>query len=236
MGLAARNSGMTLVEMLIATVILTGMISLATFSYSYFSNYWQRQEHKSRSLFEFGITLTEIKRVISGMTPFNVRNGLNDFGTYFKGSGQFFYAVSSMSIRDPSKAAVFFVSIRTNADDDSWVLTYKESMLDRFRPDELNLLPQPFDFVTEITVPGNRPNLSYLGWPKKFNPEFNAHVVSAVFDLKEAEWLDNYDGNEHQSIPSAVKLSFLNQGNRVQWVNRTSDMLPELMPSIGAAE
>lgn len=231
MAIGSKQQGMTLVELLVSTVILAGLISISTFSFSFFSNYWNKTERKLNGNFTNGIKLVEIKRVVSATIPFGIRENLNEYGFFFIGNQKELIAVSQVSIFGSDSPTVYRLSL--NELNQGWVLKYEESQLSRFMPHTALDVPDNFDSVIEIEFDGELPSFDYLGWPPSVGSSVEGLSIVNDYDIKKTKWLEIYNGSKSVSIPSAIKVTFIDEGNSIEFMMRTSDMLPESLFSFG---
>lgn len=184
----SRVSGLTLIELLLAIVILSMLIGIATYSFSLFARHWSDRNQS------FEISLAQFQRLdllvtaLSDALPWLVRNSDGAIGYYFLGRKEGVTLVTDSPIfADQTPALIRVFGERQT--DGLWRLVYEEAPLDEV---SLRSVDQVLPFTKRLVVLRNLRSLDfrYFGWTS---------VEARSGDAPEGattppEWRYEYDG------------------------------------------
>lgn len=215
MGRKNSSSGFTLVETLIAMVLLSLLMISGALAYDYFSQNWQRNKGLASSSAERHHLTSLVQKVTRNSYAKAVYNSSNRLGFYFLGRYDGFTAVSHTSVQNPDAAAVYRIFRETNAAG-SYRLVYEEAVLTNLylRQDEQEL---PFNFRRILYDNINQIDFSYYGYQSlKERNETASGEGSEVYDLL---WFNDYDGMQRVLHPQAIEINL----NGFRWLIEVPD-------------
>ena len=193
-------SGYTLIEVLIAMVILMSLMFTANYSYSQYSGYWAgRLGQFDRTLFQFQ-GLLQVKDTIDSTIPYMVEKVQEEYTFYFLGRDQGVTFVTAAPIfgvtqNDASVVRLFIEKAGTR-----YQLVYEEAPLS----DKILLrLDQPLNFKYRLVLLSSSEPLrfSYYGW-KQWQHKFMREDYPDILP----SWLNTYDAADSGVQPLAMKL------------------------------
>lgn len=204
---ASRSSkGFTLVEILVATVILSAVVLIGGSAFALFAERWDgRLGRFDQQLHEAKIRWL-VDDVLANITPYLVLNPQGEPRLYFEGNRNGFVAVSMRSLRDPAVPAVVRFSA-VQRDDFLYDLLYEEwPMQDRLLLQSNAAIP----FEPAITLYSALTDVkfSYFGIPER--PVNQRQVISDI-ELSvtpDPEWLSEYNSLELKQQPLKVAFSW----------------------------
>ena len=195
------QKGYTLVEMLIAMVILLGLMFTANYSYSLYSNYWAgRLGTFDRTLFYFQ-GLLQVKDTIDSAIPYIVSNDEQEQTFYFLGRKEGFTLVTTSPIFAQTVNDAAVVRIFKEPTDEGYQLVYEEAPLS----DSLLLsLDQVLDFKYRTVLLRTKLPIKfdYFGW------KVREHKYElATFPDEQPVWTASYDASLTRIQPKRVRMS-----------------------------
>ncbi len=200
-----RQTGYTLVEVLIAMVILVSLMFTANYSYSMYAHYWAgRLGTFDRTMFYFQGML-QIKETIDAAIPYIVNNGDGAHTFYFLGRDEGFTFVTAAPIFAVTANDAAVVRIFREKTSEGFQIVYEEAPLSAGL---LIDLEQQLDFKyrTVLMRTPQAISFSYYGWAvREHKYERQVH-----FD-KVRSWSNEYDGAKRRIQPEAVKLHIGNE-------------------------
>jgi len=122
MNLPRKQSGFTLIELMIASSLLMLVMYAGYFAYSLYSNSWQKQSDAFWKTTDQGIKLTSLSRLFEGTMPYIVEDKTKQPSIYFIANKESISFVSNAPIFSQSTALVELQFIGDN-------LIYRESTI-----------------------------------------------------------------------------------------------------------
>lgn len=119
-----KQSGFTLIELMISSSLLMLIMYAGYFAYSLYSSSWQKQSNAYWQTTDQGIQLTSLMRVVEASMPYIVEDKAKQFSIYFQGNNQAVNFVSSAPIFSKTPAVISLELV-------NGTLVYSESSLDR---------------------------------------------------------------------------------------------------------
>ncbi len=198
-----NSAGFTLIEVLIATLILSMVVYLATISYAMFLDAWEKkrlsdisaiQEYRSRFL---------LRNALESMFDYYVTDPKSEKRDrrfpFFEGEKESLRFVTLSSVFHQGKPAVARIRLQKNEADDSKALIYEEASLEqrylRYNDDSL-------EYGNGMLICDNLKSLRirYFGaWETKFDLLKDAFVT-------EYKWQETFEGNERNTIPDIIEM------------------------------
>lgn len=203
MGRKPTTRGFTLVETLIALVLLSLLMMSGAMAYDYFTQNWQRNKGLADETLERHHLLSLVQKVTANSFPKVVYNGDERLGFYFLGRDNGFTATSRMSVQNPDANAVYRIFREENGRG-GYRLVYEEAVLDNVyltRADQ----QLPFNFRRILYDNIAQIDFNYYGFASL--NERNQTVAADMGDTYELRWFDDYDGLERLLHPQAVHIN-----------------------------
>lgn len=211
------NSGFSLVELLVAMVILSLIVLVSTQSFSLFTQRWDgRLEHFDDRFDELRARWV-VRDLLTSIHPFVVKNPAGRDRFYFEGNRNGFVAVASQSVFDNRIPAVVRLSF-VIAEGGTYDLTYEEWPMAR---DQLRSTTQAIPWSEPVLLATNvlAPDFAYFGIPKGGGAQRDGR--------SEARWFENYNSLQTFFHPLAVQLSWVEDEGEVSW------SIPLIQPAPG---
>lgn len=201
-----RNLGFTLIEVLIALVILMGLMFTANYSYSLYSQYWHgRIGNFDQTLFYYR-GLLQLKETLDSSIPYVVRGGEGVKETfYFLGRTEGFTVVTAAPIFATTVNDAGVVRVFSERKGDGYQLVYEEAPLS---DKVLISLEQKLDFRyrTVLMVSQYPIKFEYFGWSsmeQKVRPSGSPSSLPS--------WRTQYDAAQTRVQPKKVKITINGQ-------------------------
>ncbi len=214
-----NNKGFTLIEVLIATIILTGIIYLAAISYSVFLDTWGREIAADKGTLDRYRKQALLRASLESIYDYYVTDPADEkkgiYYPFFKGTATSmeFVTLSSVFYGDVPAVARLEV-VRGQAEPEAGELcrlTYEEAPLDR---NYVKYAGSSIRFKRSMVVyEGYQAcRFRYFGeWKTKFIPEKNGFETSY-------RWQNTFFGKERQTIPEKVEMMLDNGEGKVKLV------------------
>ena len=203
--LKAKQTGYTLVEVLIAMVLLVSLMFTANYSYSQYSSYWAgRLGQFDRTVFGFQ-SLLQVKDTIDSVIPYIVEEDDDQYTFYFLGRDQGATFVTAAPIFAVTQNDAAVVRLFVEQNNEGYQLVYEEAPLsDRL----LVKLNQELTFKHRLVLMNSTEPLrfSYLGWQ-----QWEHKVLRADYPKELPTWRSNYDAGVTRAQPVAMQLHIGNE-------------------------
>ena len=197
--LRLRQQGFTLVETLIAMVILMSLIFTANYTYSFYTRYWSGKLGQfDQSLFT-ARGLLQLKQAVESAIPYVVRGEGDDVGFYFLGRDEGFTLVSASPIFGSTEHSSSVIRVFREQENGHYQVVYEEAPLSR---ELLVDLEQELTFTNRLVLFKTEQPISfdYYGWPNR-----NARY-SQTTDANKRLWRAIYDGAKTDIQPLAIRM------------------------------
>lgn len=221
MGQKHTTHGFTLVETLIAMVLLSLLMISGAMAYDYFSQNWQRNKGLADTTLERHHLLSLVQRVGANSFPKVVRKDEERLGFYFLGRENGFTAVARMSVQNPDATAVYRIFREQNGRG-GFRLVYEEAVLDELYltdPDQ----ELPFNFRRILYHDVDVIEFRYFGYGSL--RERNQSLSPDLGDEYEMRWFTEYDGLERVLHPQVVHINL----NGFNWSIEVPDAIDHVL-------
>lgn len=213
-----KQQGYTLVEVLVAMVILVSLMFTANYSYSMYSQFWAgRLGSFDRTMFYFRGML-QVKDTIDAALPYVVADGETGYGYYFLGREEGFTFVTAAPIFAVTANDAAVVRLFREKTADGYQLIYEEAPLSDTLLVDLDQ-QLTFKYRTVLMKTTEPLHFSYYGWALR---EHKYELL--VYPDKKPSWSNSYDGAQTRLQPLKVKLHIGNEA-LVYQLNAGSDEL-----------
>ncbi len=196
-----RQRGFTLVELMIALVILVGLLFTANFSYSLYSRYWSgRLGEFDQSMFYYQ-GLLQVKNTVDSAVPYVVKNDTEGYSFYFLGRDEGFTLVSAAPIFAPTVNDASVVRIFREQVGNTYQLVYEEApLLDGLL---IHLNQQlAFKYRTVLMRTDQPITFEYFGWAQREHK-----FVQQNFPAAQPSWSSQYDGAVTRLQPEKIAMT-----------------------------
>ena len=195
--------GFSLLEMLVAVVVLSMVIGISTYAYSMFMRQWDGhlgRFDESQAQYQ---RLEWLANALQDTLPYLVRDDTNELGFYFLGRDEGLTSVTMSPIFGVGEPALIRV-FREPEDSGTWRLVYEEAP---FAGNVLAQADQRMEFHHRLVIARGlpRPEFRYFGWAdlqSSMNIEDSLSTGRA--------WFDEYDGLRRQFHPEKIELGLGN--------------------------
>ncbi len=200
------QKGYTLVEMLIAMVILLSLMFTANYSYSLYSNYWAgRLGTFDRTMFYFQ-GLLQVKDTIDSAIPYIVSNEKKEQTFYFLGRGEGFTLVTTAPIFAQTVNDAAVVRIFKEPTDEGFQLVYEEAPLSDGLLIDLDQVLN-FKYRTVLMRTKQPIKFEYFGWKVR---EHKYELTT--FPDETPVWSASYDAAKTRIQPKRLRMTIGTEG------------------------
>lgn len=196
--------GFSLLEMLVAIIVLSIVIGISTFAYSMFIREWDGHLGRFDEAQAQYQRLEWLATALEDTLPYVVRDDQDQLGFYFLGRDEGLTLVTMspiFAVGEPALVRVF----RERDEDDTWQLVYEEAP---FSGTLLARANQRLEFRHRLVIARDlaRPTFRYFGWA-------NAGSRLTIDDALSAQrsWFDEYDGLVRRFHPEKIELQMGNE-------------------------
>ena len=195
----SRSRGFSLLEMLVAIVVLSIVIGISTFAYSMMVRKWDGNLGRFDEAQARYQRLEWLATTLEDTLPYTVRDEQDQLGFYFLGRDEGLTLVTMspiFTIGEPALIRVF----RELDEDGTWQLVYEEAP---FSGTLLTRSNQRLEFRHRLVIARElpRPVFRYFGWA---NGGSRLTIDAAVADPR--SWFDEYDGLARRFHPETIEL------------------------------
>jgi prepilin-type N-terminal cleavage/methylation domain-containing protein len=193
--------GFTLIEMLVAIVVLSIVIGISTYAYSLFARQWDGKLGRFEQAQAEYQRLEWLAAALEDTLPYVVRDAEGNIGFYFLGRDEGLTLVTMSPIFETGTPALIRV-FREPDGEGRWRLVYEEAP---FRTDLLVRANQRMEFRHRLVVARDlpRPEFRYFGWA-----DLNAMLYAAEQAGPGRSWFVEYDGLTRRYHPEKIELRF----------------------------
>ncbi|WP_394200801.1 type II secretion system protein J [Shewanella waksmanii] len=195
------HQGFTLIELLISTALLSLILFIASYSYSLFSNNWQKElgNYKQTAAFVKNVELT--KRTLQSTVPLVVTKPDTKKGLYFVGESNSITAASEYGVFN-NQGVIYRISLE-DALENSQIkqLVYREVNANNII---LSTPSQGFQFTHRLVVVDNvvSVDFEYYGWAT-LNDK---NVQMSGIGKADKSWHKKYDSIATGLFPEIARL------------------------------
>lgn len=201
-----KTTGFSLVELLVAMAIMSMTLMISSLGYSFFMERWQKNLGNFDNSANVAKRLILIKQVISGMSPYVLKDDKNAAAIYFEGSEDSFIGVSTRALRKPDVPFVIRLSIKQQ-DDFSYNVIYESSSIEFFPVTEIR---QQIIFDAPITLISGLQDV-------KFAYYGNTSRDSAV-NGETKSWWQSFNSLNRKIMPEQLRIGFVKEGAQQQLI------------------
>lgn len=213
-----RHHGFSLIEILVAMVLLSMVVLVSSQAYSIFASKWDGRLGRFNQTLSEAKSLTLVQRAVDGIIPYVAFNAKDKPKLYFEGNRNGFVAVSNSPVFAPESAAV----IRLQAEqlsDFTFMLTYQEWPM----VSPLLKTDQPLAFGRKITLFTHQENIlfRYFGWESAKAKNQNTGDIFAPPAQK--EWFNEYNSLERELQPHKIAIMLSSERGEREFIYRLNE-------------
>ncbi|CAH9052716.1 hypothetical protein PSECIP111951_00675 [Pseudoalteromonas holothuriae] len=200
--------GFTLVELLIAISILSGLLFVGNYSYQILAGRWQQELGQFHNYQEFGRKLSLFNKTLAGIQPYVVRRVVNSnqqVGFLFEGNEQRLLSISKVGLIQQAYPEVFRLIVQEQ-DNGLFSLLYQAKSTQHFL---LKYSDQNIDFQRSYILFQDLDEIkfNYLGWDN-INQKSELKSVGRT-----PTWRQSYSGLDSQQLPEEIAI-LMKQGTQ----------------------
>lgn len=211
------SQGFTLVELLIASALLSLILLTATYSYSLFSTGWNKELGNFETTAKQTHSLATLQSIIDGVTPLIIEDNSKKWGFLFEGQKESLLSLSMNGIFDDQLPVVFKLSYEVDKKGQGYLLYQEVSTK--------NLLlinyEQEIKFTHQWIVLENIKSINwqYFGW-RNFDTKaqyfFNNNLSNDALT-----WSDSFSGFERKLLPDKLIIAINQADSSVLTLRKT---------------
>ncbi len=198
-----KQRGFTLVEILIAMLILSAVMYIGSMSFSVFSQKWQQGQQRFDGAAERAKALLLLRQALQGSSNYIIQNEKMQPEYLFEGSAKSLLFVTSQGLLTPGQLSLVRLQITAteqndNATDQLW---YQETPLGNTPLLSLTELPPPAQQMLLFSAENIRFN--YFGWASRQD-------IELFFDGEGTtpKWQDSYGSAVIGQLPFTLNISW----------------------------
>lgn len=204
--IANPSTGFTLIEVLIATMVLSALIYLAMLSYSMFLNVWEEKRLTDTSAINDYRSHILVRSALESIYDYYVTDPANEktgrYYPFFKGEGDRLEFVTLSSVFNKGLPAVARLRLerQDTADGEYYKVIYEEMPLDQTYIKYADVKPE-YSHAMVVYTDVKKINIRYYGeWEIRWVPERDD--FETVY-----RWQKTFHGEERNTIPEAIELT-----------------------------
>ncbi|ASI97591.1 PulJ/GspJ family protein [Vibrio rotiferianus] len=207
-----KQCGFTMIEMLVATLILMSIITTATIAYRQFLQYWDGE------VGHFYQTLNQIRKedqfkaAVSAITPYVVYDQTGMPTYYFEGTENGFVAVTEKAVSQANVPAVIRVYSQQQDDFSHWLI-YEEAPMQGWMLTKAN---QKFSYTYRIVLAKLQQNPLFEY--KALEPEPDNIGDFAEGAIRNPIWYSAYNAISTKEAPQQINLVWGDGVQEIQWL------------------
>jgi len=199
-----KDSGFTLIELMIAISILSLLLYTGSYMYSTLSSRWDRELGEFNQHFEQSRSLILLQELLSGVMPFVIRdNQQADMPTmFFVGREDSLLAVSRGGIVSTQYPEIFRLTALPT-DTNKFDLVYQAASTKNVL---LLNTQQEIDFEQRFSLIKNADKIEfrYFGWPSYQIK--NQGTEENVNEAEQTRWFSDYSGVDNHLNPEKIEV------------------------------
>lgn len=214
-----KESGFTLVEVLVAMVIFALLMILVSNAMSFSFNFWSRNHSQLDTKVDEFIIFEKLSRATKATQPYGVFVEDGKVELFFKGSEQYVSFVSDIGLYQPGPSLIQ-LQVSSNELGEQRLEVSEHSMSEWLFTEEKQLSNLQFEWQTLFSQVRSV-RFEYFGYRNlaSLNQDLLNNNPLAALNKNKA-WLNNYSGETNLILPEVIKLSF-EQFRKGNWVQRT---------------
>lgn len=197
-----KAKGFTLIELMIATALLSLVMFSGYYAYSLYSASWQKQTDKYWRLTNLGLKLSALDRMLQGTSPYIIKDINNSWSIFFNGDENFIQFITASPLFSASPALVELqVTEQTNG---LKSLMYKESPLIKSPLINQGDVRQ-WQYQKIILKQIENIKFEYFGWENFAQAQF-FFIESESVTQKQQRWYKKHQLEQRRLLPNQVRL------------------------------
>lgn len=220
----ANQRGLTLLEMLIATLILTAVLSLASSAYSYYvAGFNKSQDRISAQLRQTKADLSWQEQ-LSAAFDYYIKIDRYNYKPWFKGNNDSISWVATTSMQQPGNAAVAWLGVKDNT------LVYCERLLGQALFTDTKLQPETLcDTYSSHIKPADNISIQYYSWPTLADRQNAMSESYPGMQIQPAAWFNQLDSFATGILPLFIKITLETEDNSAEfWIRLENTDLQRL--------
>ena len=196
----SKSTGFTLIEILIAMLILSIVMFIGSLSFSTFSQRWQKDMGSFTQEVANAKNLVLLQKVFNGISNYIVKDNKNGLVYFFKGNEKYLLFVTNNPIFNTDSQALIRLSVSVRADGKQQLI-YEEAPFELAPLLSLNSLPAPN--YRQIMFSDDNIRFNYYGWENQ-----EQRIAFYEGESMSPKWIQEYFGDKTGMLPYAINLSW----------------------------
>lgn len=199
-GLSNKAQGFTLIEILIAMLVLSMVMFIGSLSFSTFSQRWQKDMGSFTAEVANAKNLVLLQNTINGIANYIVKDSDDDPVYFFRGNDKYLVFVTNKPVFSIGEQALIRLSVRVNQDG-SQQLVYEESPFERSPIVYLDELPEAK--YSQVLLSDEDIRFNYYGWQdqQQRSDYYEGQATSP-------KWIPEYLGEQSGMLPYAINITW----------------------------
>lgn len=220
----ANQRGLTLLEMLIATVILTAVLSLASSAYSYYVAGFNKSQDKILQQLQQTKAELSWQDQLAAAFDYNIKVDSYNYKPWFKGESDNVSWVATTSMQQPGKVAVAWLGLKDNS------LVYCERLLVQALLTRPDLKPETLcNTYSLIVKQADKISMQYFSWPTLADRQNALSESYPGMQIQPARWFTQLDSFLTGILPMFIKITVEFEGETTEfWVRLENTDLQRL--------
>jgi prepilin-type N-terminal cleavage/methylation domain-containing protein len=211
----APQRGLTLLEMLIALVILSSVMSIASTAYSYYATGFNERGDRFNEQLQALKKQTIWQDQLASAFYYYVEVLPNNFRPYFMGSEKDISWMTANSLLEPGKVARSWLGLQEG------MLTYCEQSLTQKLVKTLEYSAEEICSGYRLPVRGAESiNVQYYSWPSLLDWHLSQSDERPVATERQPQWASRHHSGEKELLPIWARIELSDKDNEKQtiWV------------------
>lgn len=211
----APQRGLTLLEMLVALVILSSVMAIASTAYSYYATGFNDRGERFNEQFNLLRARSIWQDQLASAFYYYVEVLPNNFRPYFQGSAQDISWMTTNSLLEPGSVARSWLGLKEG------MLTYCEQPLSQMLVKQLSYEVDEICGAYSLPVePAESLSIQYYSWPTLLDWHMTQADEQPVAAQRQPKWNKTHDATEKEVLPvwATIELTDLENTQRTIWV------------------
>jgi prepilin-type N-terminal cleavage/methylation domain-containing protein len=193
----SNKLGFSLIELLVATAIMTMVLLISSMGYSFFMDRWTNERTAFERVASQAKKLILTREAVQGFYPYILRAENGEPVIYFEGNTDSLIGVTGKSMFINQQMAIVRLRIEQN-EDFLYRLIYEEYPLQQ---KTLTTLTQEFEFEYRATLLSGMKEMSFQ--------YFGARNLEAYVNSSERQWWTTFNALSRKVMPELIRINYV---------------------------
>ncbi|WP_394146918.1 Tfp pilus assembly protein FimT/FimU [Shewanella atlantica] len=197
---SAKSLGFTLIEILIAMLVLSIVMFIGSLSFSTFSQRWQDDMGSFTQEVANAKNLVLLQKAMNGISNYIVRDDKDEPVYFFKGNDKYLMFVTNNAVFNTDGQALIRLSVTVRSDGKQQ-LRYEEAPFKLSPLLRLDIFPDAN--YSQILLTDDNIRFNYYGWEDQ-----KQRAAFYEGELMAPKWMPEYLGEKSGMLPYAVNVTW----------------------------